>query len=82
MVLQLITPEKEIFDLKVSLPKNYLGKEVHCLFYIEDEAQNSTNISLIKTKKPSDFFGSLDKESGDKLIKHVSNSRQEWERGI
>ena len=37
MVLQVITPEKENFELPVSLPKSYLGKEVHCLFFIEEE---------------------------------------------
>jgi hypothetical protein len=40
MVLQVITPQQETFDLPISLPKTYLGKKVHCIFYIEEEATN------------------------------------------
>jgi|GEM_PF-5992128 len=50
MVLQVITPEKENFELPVSLPKSYLGKQVHCLFYIEEEAQNVPTPTISKKK--------------------------------
>lgn len=33
-------------------------------------------------QKPSDFFGTLDSEEGQKLQDYVLNSRNEWNRGI
>ena len=81
MILQVITPQKETFDLPISLPKDYLGKQVHCLFYIEEEAKNITTSSLSK-KKPSDFFGILTNEEGEKFDKHIQQMRSEWDRNI
>ena len=74
MILQVIIPEKETFDLPVSLPKSYLGKKVHCLFYIEEEAKNVA-IPSFSNKKPSDFFGILNKEEGEKFEKHIQQIR-------
>ncbi len=31
--------------------------------------------------KPSDFFGTLTKEDGEKMQAHITKSRNEWERG-
>ncbi len=33
-------------------------------------------------KKPSDFFGTLSKENGEKMQAYVTESRNEWERNI
>jgi hypothetical protein len=52
MAVQVITPQQESFDLHVSLPKEYLGRQVHCLFYIEEEAK-SVAISPVPATKPS-----------------------------
>lgn len=81
MILQVITPEKETFDLPVSLPKNYLGKEVHCLFYIEEEAKNIP-VATTSNKKPSDFFGILTLKESEKFEKHIQQIRNEWDRNI
>ena len=81
MILQVITPEKEVFDLPVTLPKNYLGKEVHCLFYIEEEAK-SVAIPSVAAKKPSDFFGILNAEEAESFEKHIQQIRGEWDRNI
>ncbi len=81
MILQVITPEKETFDLPVSLPKSYLGKEVHCLFYIEEEAKN-IQVPAASNKKPSDFFGILNPEEGEKFEQHIIQIRGEWDRDI
>jgi hypothetical protein len=81
MILQVITPEKETFDLPVSLPTSYLGKEVHCLFYIEEEAK-SVAVPTNSTKKPSDFFGILNREEGEKFERHIQQIRNEWDRNI
>lgn len=82
MILQVITPQKETFDLKVSFPKNYVGKQVHCLFYIEEEAKNKVPVATIQKKKPSDFFGTMSKEEGEKMQAYLNQSRNEWDRTI
>lgn len=82
MILQIITPQNENYDLKVSFPKDYVGKQVHCLFYIEEEAKNNILIDMLPKKKPSDFFGTMSKEEGEKMQAHVTQSRNERERTI
>lgn len=81
MILQVITPQKETFDLKISFPKDYIGKQVHCIFYIEEEAKNITPTAQDQKKKPSDFFGTMSLEEGEKMQKYINQSRNEWERG-
>ena len=82
MILQVITPNEETFDLPVSLPKSYLGKEVHCLFYIEEEAKNIPTPATTGRKKPSDFFGILNSAEADSFEKHIQQIRNEWDRDI
>lgn len=79
MISQVITPQKETFDLTVSLPKNYLGKQVHCLFYTEEEAKN-IKITPNSTNNPSDYFGILNDKEADKFEKHIRKIRKEWDR--
>jgi len=81
MILQVITPQKEEFDLPVSLPKSYLGKEVHCLFYIEEEAKNIP-VPASTNKQPSDYFGIFTREESEKFEKHIQQIRNEWDRNI
>lgn len=33
-------------------------------------------------RKPSDFFGTLSQEVGEKMQEYVTQSRNEWDRGI
>ena len=81
MILQVITPQQETFNLPVCLPKDYLGKQVHCLFYIEEEARN-ISIPTPTKKKPSDFFGILTEKEGEKFHNHIEQIRGEWDRSI
>lgn len=81
MILQVITPQTEQFNLPVSLPKDYLGKQVHCIFYIEEEAKN-VSISTISIKKPFDFLGILTANEGEKFEKHIQQIRSEWDKSI
>ncbi len=50
MILQVNTPQNETYDLKISFPKDYVGKKVHCLFYIEEEAKSNITISIQQKK--------------------------------
>ncbi len=67
--------------MMVSLPVDYVGKEVHVLFYIDEEVKE-TKASILPTKKPSDFFSTLSLEEGEKMQKYINQSRNEWERNL
>ena len=81
MVQTIVTPQKTNFDMSVSLPLDYVGKEVHVLFYIDEEVKNTT-ASVLPKKKPSDFFGILTKEEGERFQQHIQQIRGEWDRDI
>lgn len=81
MIQTTVTPHKKDFDMTVSLPADYVGKEVHVLFYIDDELQTTT-AAILPQKKPSDFLGILTKEEGENMDKHVQQMRDEWNRNI
>ncbi len=78
MIQATIIPEKT--DVNFSFPKNYIGKKVHAIFYIEDEISEMP--AVISQKKPSDFFGIFNKEEADKFDKHSLQIRNEWDRNI
>lgn len=82
MIQTIITPDKTTFDMPVSLPDDYVGKEVHVLFYIDDEEVKTKNVSVLPKKKPSDFFGTLSNEDGKKMHEYITQSRNEWERNF
>jgi len=67
--------------MSVSLPTDYVGKEVHVLFYIDEEVKE-TPASVSPKKKPSEFFGTLTKEEGEKMQAYIAQSRNEWERNF
>lgn len=81
MIQTIVTPQKANFDMMVSLPVDYVGKEVHVLFYIDEEVKE-TKASILPTKKPSDFFSTLSLEEGEKMQKYINQSRNEWERNL
>lgn len=81
MIQTIVTPERANIDISVLLPDAYIGKQVHVLFYTDDEVKN-TPVSVSPRKKPSDFAGTLSKETANELLKHIEQSRNEWERNI
>jgi hypothetical protein len=81
MVQTIVTPQKTNFDMSVSLPNDYVGKQVHVLFFIDEEI-TATTASVIHKKKPSDFFGTLSNEDGEKMQAYLTKSRNEWDRNF
>jgi len=77
MLKTVITPDESIYSLPI--PSCYIGKTLEVLIYSYDEfsEKNSQN-----KKKPSDFFGTLTLDEGDKFHNYVTNSRLEWDRNI
>jgi hypothetical protein len=78
MIQATIIPDKT--EVNFSLPKNYIGKKVHAIFYIEDEISQIP--AVVSLKNPSDFFGIFNKEEADKFEKHTQQIRNEWDRTI
>lgn len=54
----------------------YLAKRLNTPYEIRREKKEDLK------KKPSDFFGSLREEEGEKLQDFVRKSREEWQRDI
>jgi hypothetical protein len=78
MIQTTIIPQKT--DVNFSFPKDYIGKKVHAIFYIDEEINQMPTV--LSQKKPSDFFGIFNKEEADKFEKHTQNIRNEWDRNI
>ena len=79
MIETIVTTQKTSLDISVNVPDNYLGKPLHVVIYTDDEAKN-TIVPISGKKKPSDFFGTLSLEEGEKLQEYITKSRKEWER--
>lgn len=78
MIQTTIVPQKK--DVNFSFPEDYIGKKVHAIFYVDDEISQMP--TAVVPKKPSDFFGSLSAEEGEKMHLHAIQTRNEWDRNI
>jgi len=77
MLKMTITPFENTYPLPI--PVNYVGKTLEVLLY-STPASIENKVSI--RKKPSDFFGTLSIEEGEKFQDYVTNSRLEWNRNI
>jgi len=77
MLKTIITPSESTYSLPI--PPYYIGKMVEVLLYSGDELFDN---KAPKSKKPSDFFGTLSNAEGEKFQEYVNNSRLEWNRNI
>jgi hypothetical protein len=78
MIQTTIIPENVTFS--VTVPKNYIGKKVYALFYIDEEITYTATMPA--TKKPSDFLGTLSLDEREKMHQHAIETRKEWNRDI
>ncbi len=67
--------------MPVSFPKDYIGKQVHVLFYVEEEVKKNIPETVAKNK-PSDFFGILTQDEGEKFNQHIQQIRNELDSCI
>ena len=77
MIKTVIIPQNDSYSLVI--PKNYIGKKLEVLLYAFDELVEE---KAIEKKKPSDFFGTLSKEEGEKFHTYITKAREEWGRNI
>lgn len=81
MIQTIITTQKSSLDFSLLVPDDYVGKQLHVLIYKEEEVSTAIPTNNLG-KKPSDFFGTLTLEEGEKMHEYVAKSRLEWERDI
>ena len=70
---------KKVVDLKnntleLQLPDSFKNKKVE-VFVVAVEGTKNT-----QEQKPSDFKGSISKETASELLNYVEESRNQWER--
>jgi hypothetical protein len=66
-------------DLYLSIPNDYVGKEIEVLLYKKEEvieAKRSEPVSM------SSFRGILTPSEADELKEYVKQSREEWDNPI
>ncbi len=78
MIQTIVTPAHKQFDMSVLLPNNYVGKQVHVLFYIDDEVKNTTPI-ISKTKATA--LKTVRKSNLEKNIKKGLEEVQLFKKG-
>jgi hypothetical protein len=77
MVKTIVTPQDNNYNL--TIPANYIGRKIEILLYAIDEVVEEKNTAR---KKPSDFFGTLTQEEGEKFHNYILQARNEWDRNI
>ena len=77
MLKTVITPQESAFSLNI--PAHYVGKRLEVLIYSIDELPTK---KIPSKKKPSDFFGTLTAQEGEKFQNYIAESRLEWDRNI
>ena len=77
MIKTIVTPHNN--SLYLSIPNNYIGREIEVLVYAKDELVEEKE----KPKKSmKDFCGILSENDYQSLKEHTEQSRKEWNRDI
>ena len=78
MIHTILTPSDT--DLHLSIPKEYVGKQIEILLYTTDEGKEE-KAPIIKTRKLRGALKLSDKQYKD-FQQHAKNIRSEWKRSI
>lgn len=77
MIRTIVTPQNN--NILLSIPNNYIGKEIEVLFYAKEELEEEK----IKPKKTmANFTGILSEKDYLNLKSHTEQTRKEWNRDI
>ena len=77
MIKTTIVPQEN--SIHLSIPNNYIGKEIEVLLYPKEEL---TGQKSAKINKASRFKGLLSDAEAEKYHEYVKKARSEWERDI
>jgi len=78
MIKTIVTPKNN--KLQLSIPNNYIGKEIEVLLYAKDELVEEEGAKPKKTM--ADFCGVLSENDYQSLKEHTQQARKEWNRPI
>ncbi len=78
MIHTILTPSNT--DLHLSIPKDYVGKQIEILLYTSDEGKEK-KVSKKKNRKLRGTLKLSDKQYKD-FQQHTKNIRSEWDRSI
>ena len=77
MIKTIVTPQNN--SLYLTIPNNYIGREIEVLLYAKDELQEEK----VKPKKTlANFAGVLSENDYQSLKSHTEQARKEWNRDI
>ena len=77
MIKTIVTPQNN--RLYLTIPNNYIGREIEVLLYAKDELQEEK----VKPKKTlANFAGVLSENDYQSLKSHTEQARKEWNRDI
>jgi len=77
MIKTVVTPESN--TLHLSIPNDYVGKEIEVLLYSKDELVERKSV---KTNNAARFKGLLTNEEANKYHAYLKQARSEWSRDI
>jgi hypothetical protein len=77
MIRTVVTPKNT--DIHLSIPENYIGKQIEILLYTTDEVKEEKNI---KNNNVARFKGLLTNEEADKYNIYLKQARGEWDRDL
>jgi hypothetical protein len=66
-------------DVHISIPDNYVGRNLEVLLYATDEPQNIVSEEVNTMSK---YRGILSSDEADELQEYVKKSREEWGKDI
>lgn len=78
MVRTIIVPNKNVIQVSLTLPEDYIGEEVEILAYTKSEGLAKKNT----TKTMKDFLGILSDETAQSIREEVAKTRDEWEERL
>lgn len=77
MIRTVITPKNT--DLHISIPKNYVGKQIEVLLYTTDEVKEKEEANFNNAAR---FKGLLTDKEAKKYHQYLKKIRSKWERSI
>lgn len=75
MIRTVVTPQNT--DLHLSIPKDYIGKQIEVLLFPMDEPMETSPVKKIQWQK---YKGIVSAGRAEEMQKYVTQSRNEWER--
>jgi FtsZ-binding cell division protein ZapB len=79
MIKTHLTPKEQ--NISITLPQDYVGKEIEVLVYAVDELKEKDTVVLPK-QKLSELAGALSKETTQEMLNHLENGRNDWDERL